>query len=265
MENENQREASASVSNPLVSIITPVYNSEEFIEATAQSIFMQTLTDWEWLAVDDGSTDRSFEVLCDLAARDRRITVLRTKGREGAAVARNMAISVSNGRFIAFLDSDDLWEPEKLAFQTAFMIERGAAISHTSYSTISEDGTETGRTIQAKDRVDYNQLLNYNMIGCLTAMYDTFAVGKVLMPKVRLRQDYGLWLKILRMGHQAHGLNMVLSRYRIRSNSVSSNKLRAAKYTWKVLRHEEKLTLWKALWHFINYVYQSIDKYLLKS
>lgn len=250
-------------SRPLVSIITPVYNSQEFIEETAKSIFSQTISDWEWLVVDDGSTDNSLQLLQDLASRERRLTVFRTGGREGAAVARNIAISASSGRFIAFLDSDDLWEPEKLALQTAFMIERKAVMSHTAYRTMFEDGTDTGRVISVQDVVSYDELLDYNMIGCLTAMYDSDILGKELMPNVKLRQDYGLWLKILRKGHVACGLNTVLARYRIRQNSISANKLRAARYTWEVLRHVEDLPVYKAAPHFLRYVCKSVEKYLL--
>ncbi len=245
-----------------VSIVTPVYNSEQFLNQTAESVFSQTMSDWEWLIVDDGSTDGSLRIAQQIAQGDERVRILHTNGREGAAVARNNAIRSARGRFIAFLDSDDMWEQKKLEKQIAFMALNNAALSHTSYSTVDEEGIPLGKVIRAKERIDYNQLLDYNMIGCLTAIYDREQVGTVLMPLVRLRQDYGLWLKILRQGHCAFGLDEVMAQYRIRTNSASSNKFRAASYTWQVLRHEEKLPLRLALRHFSRYVWHSVIKYM---
>jgi glycosyltransferase involved in cell wall biosynthesis len=245
---------------PQVSIVTPVYNSAGFLPATLDSIRDQTFNNFEHLVVDDGSTDESLSILERYAASDNRIRIIRLGGNSGPAKARNAAIEAASGRYIAFIDSDDVWLPNKLEIQLAFMAAMNAPVSFTSYFKMTEEGVDTGGVVNAMDVVTYKDLLRSNFIGCSTAIYDSQTVGKVLMPDILKRQDYGLWLRIARAGYAAYGISKPLVRYRVRESSVSSNKVVAAKYHWKVLREVGKLNLVSAAFYFIQYAYLGIRK-----
>jgi teichuronic acid biosynthesis glycosyltransferase TuaG len=245
--------------NHKISIITPVYNSSAFIADTIQSVLNQTYQNWELLLVDDVSTDDSVAVVQSF--RDERIKLMRLEKNSGPAIARNTAIEAATGRFIAFLDSDDLWLPEKLEKQLQFMLTQNAAVTHTAYEVIDINGKRIGKIIRAPEVIGYRQLLNYNYIGCLTGMFDTEKTGKMLMPDIPKRQDYGLWLAILRQGFKAYYLDEVLAQYRTGRQSVSSNKFDTAKYNWQILRETEGLSFFKAAWHFAVYTLLGIKKY----
>ncbi len=245
--------------SPLISIITPVYNSAAFIGDTIESVLNQTYTNWEMILVDDVSTDDSVAVIKSFD--DDRIKLIQLEKNSGPAVARNTAILKAKGRYIAFLDSDDLWLPEKLEKQLAFIQQKNCAVVHSAYEIMDAAGNHTGKIISAPETLTYNQLLNYNYIGCLTGMYDTEKTGKVLMPDISKRQDYGLWLAILRQGYIACFQHEVLALYRTGRVSVSSNKAATASYNWKILREIEKLPLWKAVWHFSVYTFLGFKKY----
>lgn len=244
---------------PQVSIITPVYNSSAYVAATIQSVLNQTYHKWEMILADDASTDNSVSIIQSF--HDSRIKLIRLRNNSGPAAARNAAIQAARGRFIAFLDSDDIWLPEKLELQIQFMLSVDAAVTHTAYEIIDINGNRTGKIIRAPEVVGYDQLLNYNYIGCLTGMYDTAKTGKILMPDIPKRQDYALWLAILKKGFKAYFLNKVLAQYRTGKHSVSSNKMDAARYNWHILRHIEKLTLPRAAWHFGRYMILGLRKY----
>ena len=243
----------------LISIITPVYNAAAFIAETIQSVLNQTYPHWEMILVDDVSADNSVAVIKGF--HDERIKLIELEKNSGPAVARNTAILQAKGQYIAFLDSDDLWLPEKLEKQLAFIQQKKCAIVHSAYEIMDAEGNKTGKIISAPEKLTYNQLLNYNYIGCLTGMYDTEKTGKVFMPDIPKRQDYGLWLAILRMGHTAYFQNEVLAMYRTGRASVSSNKAATASYNWKILREIEGLPLWKAAWHFAVYTFLGFKKY----
>jgi teichuronic acid biosynthesis glycosyltransferase TuaG len=235
--------------NNLVSIITPNYNSEKFIEQTLQSIIAQTYENWELLIVDDCSTDKSLDIIEKYSIRDKRIKIFRLKENSGAAIARNKAIEEANGSFIAFLDSDDLWLSEKLEKQLAFMIQNNYNLTYTSYTVINENALEQKKTIFCKQTLNYSQMLYSNKIGCLTAMYNKENLGKISMPKIRKRQDYAFWLKILKREETAYGLQEVLACYRSRSNSISNNKIEMLKWNWVLYRKIEKLSYFKSLFY----------------
>ena len=184
--------------NNLVSIITPCYNSENFISETINSVLNQTYKNWEMIIVDDVSTDRSVDIISTFCKQDARIQLHQLLDNSGAAIARNKAIELAQGTFIAFLDSDDLWLPKKLEYQLDFMLKNKYLLSYTSYEIINEDGNLTNKIINCKDKLDYKRMLYSNEIGCLTAMYNRDILGKIFMPEIRKRQDYGLWLKILK-------------------------------------------------------------------
>ena len=235
--------------NNLISIITPNYNSEEFISETIISVINQTFKNWEMIIVDDVSTDNSLSIITSFCKQDSRIKLHKLSENSGAAIARNKAISLASGGFIAFLDSDDLWLPTKLEFQLDFMIKNNYPLSYTSYEIINENGTLANKTINCKPKLDYNRMLYSNEIGCLTAMYNKDILGKIFMPEIRKRQDYGLWLKILKLEKYAFGLTKVLAQYRDRSKSISNNKVEMLKWNWNLYKNVEKLSYFRATYY----------------
>lgn len=245
----------------LVSIITANYNCEKFIEDTIQSVLSQTYKNWEMIIVDDVSTDNSINVIGKYIEKDSRIRLIKLEKNTGAAVARNTAIKDAKGRFIAFLDSDDLWIPEKLEKQIYFMITNNYDFTYTNYNLIDEDNIKYGKTFEAEKEVSYKDLLKTCSIGCLTAIYDTKKIGKVYMPLIRRRQDYGLWLRILKIISKGYCLEESLAIYRRRENSISSNKKNAAIYQWKIYRTVEKLNILSSIYYFLNYTINGFMKY----
>lgn len=248
------------INKNLISIITPSYKSEKFISSTIKSVINQSYQYWEMIIVDDLSPDNSNEIIDDYIKIDNRIKLIRLEENCGPAIARNKAIEKSEGRYIAFLDADDLWKPEKLEKQIRFMEKYNLSLSYTSYDLTDEKNNDLGSFI-TKQKVNYYDLLKTNRIGCLTAMYDTYKIGKVYMPNMIKRQDYGLWLKILKETNYAMGILEPLATYRIMNNSVSSNKFVAAQYVWKIFRDVEKLNIFQSVYYFCFYVYYGLRKY----
>lgn len=242
---------------PLVSIITPSFNSANYISNTIDSIVSQTFVEWELLIIDDCSTDNSIEVITEWCKKDSRINLIQLLENSGAAVARNSGIEAAKGRFIAFLDSDDKWLPSKLEKQLKFMQKNNYDFTYTAYNKVTPDGTILGE-MGVPNKLQYSDLLKKCEIGCLTAMYDTARLGKIYMPLIRKRQDLGLWLKILKKTKYAYGLNNVLASYTVRDGSISSNKRQAAAYTWKLYRDIEKLPLPEALYYFAYYAINGV-------
>jgi glycosyltransferase involved in cell wall biosynthesis len=209
--------------NKLISIITPSYNSCEFISQTINSVLAQSFSNWEMIIVDDCSVDDSIHVINDFIQKDSRIKLILNDKNEGAAVCRNKAIESASGKYIAFLDSDDLWEPFKLEKQINFMEENDVPFTYSSYALIDEQGHSLHRIITPNAQLNYFDLLRENQIGCLTAIYDQEVLGKCYMPLIRKRQDYGLWLSILKISPIAYRAPGVLAKYR----AVSYAHLRA--------------------------------------
>jgi teichuronic acid biosynthesis glycosyltransferase TuaG len=234
---------------PRVSVVIPVYNAAGFVAEAIASVLAQTMPDWELIAVEDGSSDDSLAILQGLAT-DPRITVLSGGPNRGPGPARNRAIAAARGRFIAFLDADDLWHPEKLARQLAFMAQ-GPVLSCTGYTRVT---LATGATadVGVPARITRNALLHTNTIACSSAIYDTAFFGLRQMPALPRRQDFAFWLDLL-LASDAAGLNLPLMTYRERAGSVSSGKGRAARSTWAMYRHHLHLPLPQAVWFFANY------------
>ena len=245
----------------LVSIIMPNYNGAQFLAQSIESVLAQTFENWALIIVDDVSSDNSCQIIGEYIKKDSRIELIKLEKNSGPAIARNCAIKEAQGRYIAFLDSDDLWHPEKLSKQISFMQENEIALSYTSYYSIEEESGKIIDQIHIPVKVDYHELLKQNIIGCLTAVYDTKKLGKVYMPEIQKRQDFALWLDILKRVSYAHGMEEPLAYYRVRKTSVSSNKLIASTYNWKLYREIEKLPLYKAIYYFGWYTYRSIIKY----
>jgi teichuronic acid biosynthesis glycosyltransferase TuaG len=237
---------------PLVSIITPSWNVERLIGETIASVQAQTFDDWELLIADDCSTDNTASVIESHSAKDPRVKLIRQPRNGGPALARQAAIEQAQGRFIAFLDSDDLWLPAKLERQLAFAREHRAALSFTAFRRINEDGSVTGRLISVPASLTYDQLLKNTAIATLTALVDREIAGTIAM-KNEGYDDFCLWLSILRPGHVACGLNEDLARYRVRGASVSSRPMRSAGWVWHVYRGVERLSLVKSAWCFAHW------------
>jgi len=240
-----------------ISVIMPAYNSAEFVAASVDSVRVQSREDWELFVSDDGSTDGTLDIVHRYVRQDSRIRLLTSSINVGPAMARNAAIEAATGRYIAFLDSDDLWKPEKLERQIAFMQKHDLAFSFSSYDRIDEAGNFIN-THHVEKPVTYRDLLKSCVIGCLTAVYDTEKLGKVYMPDIRKRQDFGLWLKILKITERAVPLPESLAQYRVRTGSVSANKVTAAKYTWSIYRDVEKLSLPQSAYYFAHYALNGV-------
>lgn len=246
--------------SPLISVITPSFNSSKFIADTIESVINQTYENWEMIIVDDCSTDNTREILSSYAQKDGRINVIFLKENSGAGAARNRALEAAKGRFITFLDSDDLWVPEKLQTQLEFMLGHDIAFSFTEYELMNEEGERLNKIIRVPEKIDYHGLLKNTIIGCLTVMIDREKTGDFKMLNIKSRQDFVLWLAILKKGFTAYGLQKTLSIYRIVKGSVSSNKLKTAKRNWYVFRKIEKLSFPYAVWCFVNYAFYAVWK-----
>lgn len=242
------------------SVIMPAYNAEKYIAEAIASVQAQSFTNWQLHVADDISTDNTAQIVKDLAGKDSRIHYHLLPQKGGGAGARNYAQQQATGRYIAFLDADDVWAPEKLATQLKFMAEKDAAFSFTSYGAIDENSQPKGCGYTVPDKITYNRQLCGSAVGCSTAMYDREKCGVQLMPLVKKRQDFALWLQILRKVGVGYGLNQKLAYYRVHSESLSSNKLSAAYYTWVVIRRIEKVNIFKALYCFGMYIVRSVYK-----
>jgi len=236
----------------MISIITPSYNSSRLISQTIDSVLSQTYKNWEMIIVDDCSKDDSVKVIQSFVKQDSRIKLIQLSENSGAAVARNAGIQAASGRFIAFLDSDDVWLPNKLEKQLAFMQQNNYPFTFAAYDKIDEQGRVLGH-VGIPSRVSYADLLKTCYVGCLTAMYDTDYLGKVYMPLIRRRQDFGLWLKLLKNVDYAYGFQDTLGLYRVRDGAISSNKFTTSLYTWKLYREVEGLTFIRSVYYFMHY------------
>lgn len=247
---------------PIVSIITPCYNAESFISSTIESVLAQSFRNWEIIIVDDCSLDNSSAIIKKYQNEDSRIRYLRTNKPSGSpTIPRNIGIKEAKGRYIAFLDSDDIWLPDKLEKQLKVFTESEVAIVYSNYEKMEQNGKCCGREIIAPSTVDYSLLLKGNCIGCLTAMYDTEKVGKVFFKKIG-HEDYLLWLSILKKGNKAKNTNTVTALYRIGGHSVSSNKLKTILWQWHILNNEECLPIHQAIYYFIHYAIRAFWKAL---
>lgn len=245
----------------LVSVITPAYNASRFLRATIESVQAQSYKDWEMIVVDDASDDDTINLLTEISKTEPRLRIMTLEKNSGAAVSRNAALAEARGEYVAFLDSDDLWQPEKLRTQIEFMRRRGAAISFTAYQIMREDGRRLGRPIDfvGPQAVGYADMLKKKAtMGCSTVMLDWRRLNNHRMPLIRTAQDYGFWLALMRGGLEAHRLGEVMTFYRIVQKSISRNKLRKALRQWQVYRKLENLPIHYAAWCFGHYAVRAI-------
>lgn len=227
--------------NELVSVIMPSYNCAPYIEASIRSVQAQTYREWELIVVDDCNTDGSYEKVQAMQRDDERIRVLRQERRQGAATARNRALREARGRWIAFLDSDDQWEPKKLERQISFMEAHGYAFSYTAYQEMDENMQPTGKLVTGPKRITRLGMYAFCWPGCLTVMYDASKVGLVQIKPIHKNNDYALWLKVIRKS-DCYLLDECLARYlRGRSGSITTHGYGALiKWHYFLFRHAEE-------------------------
>lgn len=231
----------------LVSIIMPAYNCEDFIEDSIKSIQSQYYNRWELIVINDCSIDRTESIVSELMINDDRIKLINLEKNSGAAIARNTGIKYAKGQYIAFLDSDDLWFPHKLAVQISTMKENNFSFTCTSYNKIDQEGKSLNRIIKSKPKSSYNNLL-HTCPGNSTVVYDAQALGKFFIDNIKKRNDYVMWLKVIKEANYLYGIDEVLSSHRIRTDSISSNKFSLVHYHWIVYRDIEELSFFRSIY-----------------
>lgn len=246
----------------LVSVITPVYNAEKFIAETLDSVLAQTYGNFEHILVDDCSTDSSARIIEDYARRDARIKYIKLDKNSGAAAARNRGLELARGKYAAFVDSDDVWMPDKLSRQLDLMHKKGVCFTYTAIEMIDETGAVVKGKRPVAPVVDYDFLLSNTIIACSSVVIDRGVAGPLRMPDVRKGQDFATWLMLLRRGIKAYGIDEALVRYRLVQGSISSNKLGALKRTWHIYRDVEHLGFFKSARHFCLYTFHALRKYV---
>ncbi|UBZ15863.1 glycosyltransferase [Flagellimonas marinaquae] len=238
----------------MVSIVTPVFNSQKYISECISSVLDQTYKNWEHILVDDCSTDNSAHIIKGFAEKDNRIIYVKLSKNSGAGVARNKAIELAKGNYIAFLDSDDLWTPFKLEKQISFMKTNKHAFSYSDYYVINENFKTPLYLVKAPKKVDFKKMRRNDYIGCLTAIYDVSYFGKKYMPIIRKRQDWVLWLNLLKETDYAYCLNEPLAFYRIGNQSLSSSKFKLLKHNFNVYYIELGYSFVKSIYHIVVFL-----------
>lgn len=249
--------------NELVSIVMPMHNAAMYLEEAISSVISQTYKDWELIVVEDNSTDNSLEIVQRMAAVETRIRVIVNDNPTGfPASPRNIAVEAARGRYIAFLDSDDVWLPDKLEQQMRFFTSNAnAAVVFSDYEKIDAHSHRNNRVVKAPLIVTYKRLLLGNVIANLTAVYDTSLVGKVYFKQVR-HEDYAMWLSILKRGFVAYNTGTVTALYRVAEGSVSSNKKRLLSWQWNIYRKVEGYGVFLSAYYYINYAVRGLLKSL---
>lgn len=220
----------------LVSIITPTFNAEKYIRSTLQSVLNQSYQNWEMILVDDASTDRTVSIIEEFAQKDNRIKLFKLSENSGNGFARNVALEKAAGKYIAYLDADDLWFPLKLEKQIQFLKANNLPFTFSFYDCIDEEGNSLNRRVEAPLNLRYNQLFFCNYVGNLTAIYDVDYFGKITLEASQKRQDWRLWLTILKQIKTTKPVSEPLAFYRIRKDSISSSKFKLIKHNFGVYR-----------------------------
>lgn len=247
--------------NPLVSIITPSYNSAKFIAETIQSVQNQTYKKWEMIIVDDGSSDETESVVLSIIQNDNRIQFHKLSQNSGPAVARNTGIEKASGDYMTFIDADDIWFPTFIENNIKTIKETGIPFVFSSYRRSNEELEFVYSDFIVPHKVSYTDILKSNSISCLTAFLDIKKLGKKYMPLIRKRQDMGLWLNYLKVIPFAHGIQETQAIYRIRENSLSRKKSDLIKYQWQFYREVEKLNVFESSYYMLHWMYRGFMKY----
>lgn len=250
------------MNQPLVSVITPVYNAADWLEKTIRSVLDQTWPDFELILIDDGSEDDSVAIIGQFMSVDKRIVLLQQKKNKGVAAARNKGLLQARGRYICFLDADDLWLPHKLEHQLSYMQANGCRLLCSPYTKINREGEIKGNTIVVPPLITYKDLLSSNYIPCLTAIGESTILKQFKFKKVG-HEDYLFWLEILSRGYVMHGSSGEVGLYRVRNDSISGNKIKAIQYQWAIYREHLKFSLLRSIYYFLNYSIKGVYKYII--
>lgn len=249
------------MNKPIVSIITPLYNSEKYITETILSVQNQTFKNWEYIIVNDCSIDKSLEVVKNLADKDPRLKIISNTTNKGPAISRNKGIREAQGTYLTFIDSDDVWDNQFIEKSIHFLEKKKCHFVFSSYQRCNENLDPILKDFIVPSRVNYKSILKTNPISCLTAFIKISETGKFYMPEINKRQDFGLWLAILKKVPFAYGNKEVLAKYRIRQGSVSRNKFKAMTYQWKIYREVEDFNLLKSVYYTTYWAIQGYIKY----
>jgi len=247
--------------NAKVSIVTPLFNSEHYVEETIKSVLEQTHENWEWVIVDDMSIDNSYKIVHAYASKDNRIILLRNRQNLGAALSRNIGIIAATGQFLTFIDSDDLWFPEFIENSLKTVNDLQCGFVFSSYERWNETMTRKYDTFIVPKKINYTNLLYTCPISCLTAFIDIHKYGKILMPNIKKRQDFALWLEYLKIIPFAVGNKKPLAKYRIRENSLSRRKSKVISYQFNVYYNHQKLGLLKSVFFLVCWAVNGMKKY----
>ena len=247
----------------LVSVITPVYNAEKFIGQTIESVFNQTYKNLELILVDDVSTDRSVEIIKEYGEEHSEIVYFLQTENSGAGVARNKALEIAKGQYVAFLDADDLWVPEKTERQIQLMRRKNSSFSYAAIEMIDEFGKMVKGKRSIKESCDYKYLLQNTIIATSSVIVDRNVFGDFRMSSRRGGQDYATWLSLLRNGTVACGINETMVKYRVGNDSLSSNKFKSIKQVWEIQTRDEGIGKISAAFHVMCFAFNALKKYLV--
>lgn len=237
------------MNKPLVSVIMPAFNSEAFIKEAIYSVQGQSHQNWELFIIDDASDDSTVAVVEEISARDNRIHLIKNTENLGPGPSRNAGTEAATGDFIAFLDADDLWLSHKLEVQLRFMEQENQVMCFSSYILINESGTNTGKFVEALPVLSYHKLLRSNYVGNLTGIYNVQKLGKIYAPNIRKRQDWAIWLQILKKTGECKGILQPLAAYRVRKESLSNNKTALLSYNFRIYKEFLNFGFWKSCKH----------------
>ena len=251
------------IKETVVSIIMPSFNAGQYLDQSVDSVLKQTFSNWQLIIVDDASTDGSTQRIESKYKNDHRVNVIRMTQNYGAALCRNKALSYSSGRYITFLDSDDIWYPDKLTTQLEFISSNKAGMVFSSYDVMNESKNFI-RKVNASAKVSYKDIISKNPIGCLTVMYDSHKIGKIPMPNIKMRNDWGLWIKIIRQSGSAFSTSESLAALRKHKKSLTSNKFIAVYYSYILLRNFNKFSIFQSIKGVLYQLSYSISKAILK-
>lgn len=246
---------------PLVSVIMPAYNAAEYIEDSIRSVLEQTVSEVELIVIDDCSVDETIDIVNRLAQKDSRIRLYRNKQNMGTARSRNRGMELCRGVYVAFLDSDDIWHPEKLGKQLERIRQSNADLLYTSYAIVDVSGRRRCEDFHVPSRIDFEGLLKENVIGCSTVLFSRTIAESFRFCEDFYHEDYVLWLQMLKAGCIAEGVTEVLVDYRFHADSRAGNKLSSAQKRWRVYRSYLGLSRTKSLWYLSHYALAGLKKY----
>ena len=250
---------SGTYTDGLVSVIIPVYNAEKYLLKTVESVLQQTYREFEIILVNDCSKDGSLKLMEELSKEHPQVKSHTLEHNSGAAVARNYGLKAAQGRYIAFLDSDDTWSPDKLAKQVAMAGEKGAAFVYCAYDMVDAEGMPLGAPVPNKPVTTYKDLLTKTMIATSAVLIDRYKTGDFTMPLRRTGQDYALWMQLLRE-HDAYGMDEAMAHICRRNDSLSKNKLQNIRDVWEVQTAQEGIGILPAAFHVVGYVFYALGK-----